>query len=82
MVMGYAELIEKIKALPEDKQAEVFDFVEFPAARIAASGVDDKRDNEEWTEVDVASFSMGQALRGMEDDPVTYSRDDLRECWR
>jgi hypothetical protein len=80
--MGYTELIEKIQSLPKDKQAEVFDFVEFLASRIAASGVGDKRDNEELTEADLATFSMNQALRGMEDDPVTYSRDDLRECWR
>lgn len=35
--MGYAELIKKLQTLPEDKQAEVFDFVEFLAARFAAS---------------------------------------------
>ena len=27
--MSYAELIEKLQALPEAKQAEVFDFIEF-----------------------------------------------------
>lgn len=31
--MGYAELIERLQALPQDKQAEVFDFVEFLAVR-------------------------------------------------
>ena len=31
--MGYAELIEKLHTLPEDKQAEVFDFVDFLANR-------------------------------------------------
>ncbi|HZW26445.1 MAG TPA: DUF2281 domain-containing protein [Gallionella sp.] len=31
--MSYAELIERLQALPEAKQAEVFDFVEFLAAR-------------------------------------------------
>lgn len=32
--MSYAELIEKrLQTLPESKQAEVFDFVEFLAAR-------------------------------------------------
>lgn len=77
--MGYAELIEKLQALPEDKQAEVFDFVEFLTDRLAASGSGDKG---EWTETGFASFAMSQALRGMEDDPVTYSREDLRECWR
>lgn len=27
--MGYAKLIERLQALPQDKQAEVFDFIEF-----------------------------------------------------
>ena len=31
--MGYAELIERLQTLPENKQAEVFDFVEFLATR-------------------------------------------------
>ncbi|MCK9397115.1 MAG: DUF2281 domain-containing protein [Methylobacter sp.] len=31
--MSYAELIEKLQTLPEAKQAEVFDFVEFLANR-------------------------------------------------
>jgi len=31
--MSYAELIEKLQALPEAKQAEVFDFVDFLANR-------------------------------------------------
>lgn len=77
--MGYAELIKKLQALPKDKQAEVFDFVEFLAARFAASKGADK---DEWAESQFAEFSMEQAMRGMEDDPVTYSRDDLREVWR
>ena len=31
--MGFAELIEKLQNLPAEKQAEVFDFVEFLAVR-------------------------------------------------
>jgi hypothetical protein len=31
--MSYAELIETLQALPEAKQAEVFDFIEFLANR-------------------------------------------------
>lgn len=33
LTMSYAELIERLQALPEAKQAEVFDFVEFLASR-------------------------------------------------
>lgn len=35
--MGYAELISKLEALPREKQAEVFEFVEFLLARSSAS---------------------------------------------
>lgn len=31
--MGYADLIRTLQSLPQDKQAEVFDFVEFLATR-------------------------------------------------
>jgi Protein of unknown function (DUF2281) len=34
--MGYAELISRLQVLPEAKQAEVFDFVEFLASREAS----------------------------------------------
>lgn len=35
--MGFAELIERLQTLPEAKQAEVFDFVEFLAHRNQAA---------------------------------------------
>lgn len=35
--MGYAELINKLQALPREKQAEVFEFVEFLSERCGAS---------------------------------------------
>ena len=35
--MSYAELIERLRALPPAQQAEVFDFVEFLASRLAAT---------------------------------------------
>jgi hypothetical protein len=74
--MGYIELIEKLQTLPRDKQAEVFDFVEFLAARFTAPPPD-----AEWTDGKFSEFSLGQALRGMEDDPVSYTTDDLSEKW-
>ena len=36
--MSYAELIQRLQALPAAQQAEVFDFVEFLASRQAAAG--------------------------------------------
>lgn len=35
--MGYAELINKLEALPRDKQAEVFEFVDFLSERCCSS---------------------------------------------
>ena len=79
--MGYAELIEKFQALPVEKQAEVFDFVEFLAVRFGKSK-DTPLAPGEWNDAEFSEFAMGQALRGMEDEPVLYTRDDLKEQWR
>ena len=77
--MGYADLIEKLQALPAEKQAEVFDFVEFLATRF---GKAKPFAHDEWSDAEFAEFAMGQALRGMEDEPVLYTRDDLKERWQ
>lgn len=85
--MGYAELIETLQNLPQDKRAEVFDFVEFLAAksRMASDtrhepdghGIATPPDNE-WTDGEFAQLAMRQALRGMEDEAVSYTRDDIK----
>jgi hypothetical protein len=78
--MGYAELISKLDALPREKRAEVFDYVEFLAARCGTiSGT--PLSHAEWTDAEFSELSMRQALRGMEADAVAYTRDDLREQW-
>jgi hypothetical protein len=78
--MGYAELIERLQALPQDKQAEVFDFVEFLARRSALPGAPLAQGA--WTDAEFARMAMAQALRGIEDDPVAYTAADLRERWQ
>ena len=78
--MRYAELIEKLQDLPAEKQAEVFDFVEFLTDRFSkAKGT--PYDPGEWSDAEFSEFAIGQALRGMEDEPVLYTRDDLKEQW-
>lgn len=79
--MGYAELISKLEALPRDKQAEVFDFVEFLAARCETEA-GKPHTHAEWTDAEFSELSMRQALRGMEEEPVAYTREDLRERWQ
>ena len=79
--MGYAELIERLQALPQDKQIEVFDFVEFLSARCGSAG-ETVLAHGDWTDTEFSRMAMAQALRGIEDDPVSYTRDDLREKWQ
>ena len=76
--MGNAELIEKIQNLPAEKQAEVFDFVGFLAVR---SGKDKGTPFApgQWSDAEFSEFAMSQALRGMEQEPALYTRDDLKE---
>ena len=77
--MGYAELIEKLEALPDEKRTEVFDFVDYLAARCASH-----RDGavDQWTDPEFADMAMQQAMRGMDEDPVIYGDADLRERWQ
>lgn len=79
--MGYAELISKLEALPREKQAEVFEFVEFLSARFGTSSGKPIA-HADWTDAEFSELSMAQAMRGMEQETVTYSREDLRERWQ
>ena len=77
--MGYAELIEKLETLPDEKRTEVFDFVDYLAARFAGHRA---RAVDQWTDLEFAEMAMQQALRGMDEDPVIYGDADLRERWQ
>jgi hypothetical protein len=80
--MGYAELIQqRLQTLSQEKQAEVYDFVEFLATRLSKAGLDVEHP-EEWTDADFSHLSISQAMRGLEDDPVTYTLNDVKERWQ
>lgn len=79
--MNHAKLIEKIQALPIEKQAEVFDFVEFLASR-SQEAVQQPLVMDEWTNAEFAQMAMKQALHGLEDEPALYTLDDLQERWQ
>ena len=79
--MGYAELIERLQSLPREKQAKVFVFVEFQVAR-SGLAAGKSIDHVDWTDAKFSAMSMRQAMRGIEDDPVVSTRDDLRERWQ
>ena len=73
--MGYAELIqEQLKKLSLEKQAEVYDFVAFVAAR-STHGIP----GDEESSIAFSMASMTKAMRGLEDDPVVYTSEDLKE---
>lgn len=62
------EVIERFKALPEHKQAEAIDFIDFLQKRTEA------QEQERWGE-----FSLASAMRGMEDEDDFYTVGDLKE---
>jgi hypothetical protein len=79
--MGFAELINVIEKLPPERQAEVFDFAEFLAARFASAGATGLPPTD-WKNAYFSQLSFEQAMRGMEDEPVLYCREDLKETWK
>ncbi len=69
--MGVADkIIEKVKSLPEEKQTEVLDFVDFLEKRIK------EEENRVWSK-----FSLESAMRGMEDEETPYTLNDLKETF-
>ena len=78
--MNVAEVIyEKINSLPDDKQQEVFDFIEFISSRYKKKQIIPT--NEELTDDVFVNFSMHHALKGIEDAPLNYTSEDLKERW-
>jgi hypothetical protein len=68
-------ILQRLKDLPEAKQAEVLDFVTFLETRTVRT----TRPEEDlaWLQL-----SLAAALRGMEDEPSPYTLDDLKESFR
>ncbi len=62
-------IIKNVKTLPESKQIEVLDFVEYLRSRA------EKEENIEWN-----NFSLSSAIRGMEDEKPPYSINDLNKA--
>jgi len=69
--MGIAEkIVENIRTLPESKQMEVLDFVEYL-----------KLKTEKDEELAWENLSISSAMRGMENEDSPYSLNDLRETF-
>ncbi|MBF0178955.1 MAG: hypothetical protein HQM03_02885 [Magnetococcales bacterium] len=80
--MNQAESLRKLAALPAEQQAAVFALVDFLASKTREHSQDAPAALSDWDDGSFSAFSMSQALRGMEEDPVAYDLEDLRERWR
>ena len=67
------KIVEHLRRLPEEAQTEVLDFVEFLETR--------SKKSREGSEDAWSSFSLAQAMRGLEDEEEIYGLEDLREAF-
>jgi len=63
-------IIKHVQALPESKQVEVLDFVEYLRSKT------EKQEIKDWTDL-----SLSCAMRGMENEQTPYSLNDLKESF-
>ncbi|OQZ03709.1 MAG: hypothetical protein B6D34_06675 [Candidatus Brocadia sp. UTAMX1] len=63
-------IIKNVKTLPESKQVEVLDFVEYLQSKA------EREENTEWNDL-----SLSSAMRGIEDEETPYSINDLKETF-
>ncbi|MDD2776398.1 MAG: hypothetical protein PHU06_10610 [Gallionella sp.] len=75
--MGYMDLIAILQSLPQDRQSEVFDFVEFIAVKSGVA-IEKPLVHQTWTDAEFSELAMRQALRGMENEAVSYTHADLK----
>ena len=64
------KIINNVRALPESKQIEVLDFIEYLKVKT------DRQENTGW-----ADFSLSSAMCGMENEESPYSLNDLKESF-
>ncbi|MBU1397633.1 MAG: DUF2281 domain-containing protein [Proteobacteria bacterium] len=69
--MSLAEKIMKqVQALPESKQVEVLGFVEYLRSKA------EKQEIKDWTDL-----SLSSAMRGIEEEQIPYSLNDIKESF-
>ncbi len=61
------KIFKEIESLPEEQQVEILDFIQFLRSKL-------RREEKLWN-----SFSLDSAMKGMEDEPLIYSEDDIKE---
>lgn len=76
--MNVVALVERLQTLPEDKQIEVMDFVDYLVERFARPP---SCQISEWSDQDFERLSLAQAMRGLENEEDLYSVADIKERW-
>lgn len=66
------EIIERVRALPENIQSEVLDFVQY-----LESEATEKEEQRAWSD-----FSLSHAMRDMESESSLYSYEDVKDSFR
>lgn len=66
------KIIQHIQKLSDPRQAEVLDFVEYLESKDEKS--EKENENKEWS-----SYSLSNAMRGMENEVSPYSVEDIKE---
>lgn len=61
-------IIQSMRELPEPEKGEVLDFIQYLKTKI------EQRKKKDWMD-----FSLSSAMRGMEEEQMPYSLDDLKE---
>ncbi|MFH1096390.1 MAG: DUF2281 domain-containing protein [Candidatus Desantisbacteria bacterium] len=73
--MSVAEkIVQHLENMPEPMQAEVFDFVEYLNSKTA-----DRQQIQ--SETNWSTFSLLQAMRGMENEQTSYCLKDIKEIF-
>jgi len=64
------KIVEKVKSLPQDKQIEILDFVDFLSRKV-------EEEERFWSK-----FSLESAMRGLESEESLYTLEDIKERYR
>lgn len=68
------QISQRVQRLPRALQVEVLNFVDFLLLKVEQKGY--QQEVNSWAE-----FSLGSALRDMEDEPSQYSLTDITEAF-
>ena len=68
------KIADHVRDLPKQEQMEVLDFIEY--LRTKARSRRSKDEEKDWS-----VLSLKNAMRGMEEEPSGYSKEDLKEIF-